>query len=326
MLVVNCRSRRASKLRPRAEALIRSRGFTITRTFAVTDPSTLDDVLREAMAEQPPLLVLGSGDGTVASVVDHLAGTNTVLGYLPMGTTNNLARSLGLPMRLRRSVALLETGIVADIDLGLADGDYFANMASIGVSVAVSDRTPHRLKRVLGRPAYALTGAAALRTSAPFLANITVDGIRYQLHTHQLNVANGSVHAGTRIAVDAGIDDGRLVAYTLGGPPAGPSPRPPRPGAHPEPHPGPQGPPDRRATHRDRPAAAGGDRRRDDRAHSGALSVARTPCSSSSPPTSTTPEPSSRSSVNPVLVGWLAGRSATGAPHSDRATLRFTRA
>ena len=45
-----------------------------------------------------------------------------------------------------------------------------------------------------------------------------MDGIRYQLHTHQLNVANGSVHAGTRIAVDAGIDDGRLVAYTLGGP------------------------------------------------------------------------------------------------------------
>ena len=137
VLVVNCRSRRASKLRPRAEALIRSRGFTITRTFAVTDPSTLDDVLREAMAEQPPLLVLGSGDGTVASVVDHLAGTNTVLGYLPMGTTNNLARSLGLPMQLRRSVALLETGIVADIDLGLADGDYFANMASIGVSMCL---------------------------------------------------------------------------------------------------------------------------------------------------------------------------------------------
>jgi diacylglycerol kinase (ATP) len=217
VLVVNCRSRRGARLRPRAEALIRARGFTIARTYAVTDPSTLDAVLGEAMTRRPPLLVLGSGDGTVASVVDHLAGTDTVLGYLPMGTTNNLARSLGLPLRLARAVALLGSGHVADIDLGVADGDYFANMASIGVSVAVSDRTPHRLKRSLGRPAYALTGAAALRTSTPFTATVTVDGARHRLRTHQLNIANGSVHAGTRIAVDAGIDDGLLVVYPLGG-------------------------------------------------------------------------------------------------------------
>src|SRR3954451_10511978 len=100
VLVVNTRSRRAAGLLPKAQALLRARGFTLDRTFAVHDPSTLDAVLAEAMSAQPPLLVLGSGDGTVASVVDHLAGTSTVLGYLPMGTTNNLARSLGLPLRL----------------------------------------------------------------------------------------------------------------------------------------------------------------------------------------------------------------------------------
>src|SRR5688500_12087713 len=110
VLVVNCRSRRGARLRPRAEALIRARGFTIARTYAVTDPGPLDAVLGEAMTGRPPLLVLGSGDGTVASVVDHLAGTDTVLGYLPMGTTNNLARSLGLPLRLARAVALLGSG------------------------------------------------------------------------------------------------------------------------------------------------------------------------------------------------------------------------
>jgi diacylglycerol kinase (ATP) len=218
VVVVNRRSRRASRLLPRAEAMIRAKGFAITRTYAVTEPGTLDEVLAEAMAAAPPLLVLGSGDGTVASAVDHLAGTDTVLAYLPMGTTNNLARSLGLPLRLGRAVQLLDSGHVADIDLGMAGDDYFANMASIGVSVAVSDHTPHRLKRWLGRPAYALTGAAALRRSAPFTATVTVDGVAHQLVTHQLNVANGSVHAGSRIAVDAGIDDGLLVAYPLGGP------------------------------------------------------------------------------------------------------------
>jgi len=217
VLVVNRRARRAARLLPRAEAALRAHRFTIEATHAIDDPASLDDVLAEVMAAAPPLLVLGSGDGTVASVVDHLAWTDTVLCYLPMGTTNNLARSLGLPLRLEGAAGLLDGGIVADVDLGLAGGDLFANMASIGVSVVVSDRTPHRLKRWVGRAAYALTGAAALRTSAPFTATLTVDGAEHRLRTHQLNVANGSVHAGTPIAADAGIDDGLLVAYALGG-------------------------------------------------------------------------------------------------------------
>lgn len=218
VLVVNCRSRRGARLLPRVQALLAARGFTITRTYAVTDPASLDTVLTEVMAAKPPLVILGSGDGTVASAVDHLAQTDTVLAYLPMGTTNNLARSVGLPLRLRPAIGLLDTGHIVRIDLGLAGGDYFANMASLGVSVAVSDHTPHQLKRWLGRPAYALTGAAALRTHQPFTATVTVDGVTHQLRTHQLNIANGSVHAGMRIGADAAIDDGLLAAYRLGGP------------------------------------------------------------------------------------------------------------
>ncbi len=45
-----------------------------------------------------------------------------------------------------------------------------------------------------------------------------VDGVRHEVTTHQLNIANGAAHAGSPIAVDVGLDDGRLVAYPLGGP------------------------------------------------------------------------------------------------------------
>ena len=217
VLLVNTRSRRGARLYPRAVALLRARGFELVRSVPQADPSRLDEVLADLLAQRPPLLVLGSGDGTMATAVDHLAGTDTVLGYLPMGTTNNLARSLGLPRRLRAAVGVLATGKVVDVDLGRAGGDYFANLASMGVSVAVADRTPHGLKLRIGRAAYALTAAAALRTHHPFAATVTVDGVPHVLRTHQLNVANGSVHAGTRIASDAAIDDGLLVAYALGG-------------------------------------------------------------------------------------------------------------
>jgi YegS/Rv2252/BmrU family lipid kinase len=218
VFVVNGRSRRGALLAGRAEALLRAHGLELTRTLAVTQPGTLDTIVDQALADRPPLLVLGGGDGTVASVVGHLAGTDTVLGYLPLGTTNNLARVLGIPRRLDRAVELLARGHVVDIDLGVANGRHFANMASMGVSVAVSDRTPHTLKRRLGRVAYGLTGAAALVGHRPFAVTVTVDGVEYRAVTHQLNIANGAAHAGSRIAVDAGIDDGLLVAYTLGGP------------------------------------------------------------------------------------------------------------
>lgn len=218
VLIVNCRSRRGASLRPRAEQLLRARGFEVTRTFKLQQGDVFDAVFSEALAERPPLLVVGSGDGTVATTVDHLAGTDTVLGYLPMGTTNNFARVLGIPRSLNRAVDLLTTGRVADVDLGVANGDHFANMASLGISVRVSDGTPHLLKRSVGRPAYALAAATALARHTPFTAQVVVDGTCHEVHTHQLNIANGAVHAGSRIAVDAGIDDGLLVAYPLGGP------------------------------------------------------------------------------------------------------------
>jgi len=205
------------RLAERAEGLLRAQGFRLTATFAVTRPGTLDAVVTRALIDQPSLLVLGGGDGTVASVVGRLAGTETVLGYLPLGTTNNLARVLGIPRQLGRAVELLAHGRVVDIDLGVANGRHFANMASLGVSVAVSDHTPHVLKRGFGRVAYALTGSTALVGHRPFAADVTVDGVGFRVVTHQLNIANGSVHAGSRIAADAGIDDGLLVAYTLGG-------------------------------------------------------------------------------------------------------------
>lgn len=216
VFVVNTQSRRGMRHATRAKALLRAHGFRLTKTFAVTRPGMLDAIVERALVDQPPLLVLGGGDGTVASVVGQLAGTDTALGYLPLGTTNNLARVLSIPRRLDRAVELLARGHVVDIDLGVANGRYFANMASLGVSVAVSDHTPHLLKRALGRVAYGMTGAAALAGHRPFTADVTVDGVGFRVVTHQLNIANGSVHAGSRIAADAGIDDGLLVAYTLG--------------------------------------------------------------------------------------------------------------
>jgi diacylglycerol kinase (ATP) len=219
VLLVNVRSRRGARHHRSVRALLEAHEFTVAAEHLVTDPAAqLPTLLPEILASRPPLLVVGSGDGTIATVVDHLAHTDTVLGYLPMGTTNNFGRSLGLPMRLRDAVEVIAHGKVADVDLGSVNGDLFANLVSLGVSADVAGRTPYALKRRLGRAAYAVTGVRALLTHRPFVADVVTADTTWRVSTHQLNIANGRMHAGTAIAADASVDDRLLIAYALGGP------------------------------------------------------------------------------------------------------------
>lgn len=218
--VINTRSRRAAAAHPRLPALLAGHGVGLAADLPVTEPRRLPDALEAAMAMGPDLLIVGGGDGTLATAVDYLAYRDIALGVLPLGTTNNFARSLGLPLNLRAAVATIATGVVADIDLGhvtsTAGEDLFANLASIGVSVQVAHRTPHALKRRLGRAAYGLTGLTALPRHHPFHATLVTPDRQQDFWTHQLNIANGRYHAGHAIARDASIDDHQLIVYRLG--------------------------------------------------------------------------------------------------------------
>jgi diacylglycerol kinase family enzyme len=78
----------------------------------------------------------------------------------------------------RKQRSLLAHGHVVDVDLGVANGRHFANMASLGVSVAVSGHTPHVLKRRRGRVAYAMTGTTALATHRPMDRSTPARGSR----------------------------------------------------------------------------------------------------------------------------------------------------
>jgi YegS/Rv2252/BmrU family lipid kinase len=231
VLVVNARSRRGRRLYDRARHLLREAGLDFVRVFPVTDPGRLREIFTDVLALEPDLVVVGGGDGTVAEAVSHLAHRDIALGVLPLGTTNNFARSLELPLDLADAVAVLRDGKVADVDVGWVQGTredagapepdggrhIFANMVSLGLSVQVAENVPHRLKRVIGRSAYALTAARLLPRHEAFRAVVRIPGRPEEVvTTHQLNVANGAHHSGQRIARDASPDDRLLVVYRLG--------------------------------------------------------------------------------------------------------------
>jgi YegS/Rv2252/BmrU family lipid kinase len=215
-VVVNTRSRRGRLRYPEVVSMLKAEGFDPIRLFPVDDPKRLRATLEAALEAKPDLLIVGGGDGTLSAAVKHVAHRDVALGVLPLGTTNNFARSLGIPLDLQGAIRLFRTGKVADIDLGVAGGREFANLASFGVSVEVAGKVKPWLKRLVGRAAYPLTALMILPRHQPFRAFLTVDGHRHELLTHQLNIANGRFHGGWQVAKDISIDNGRLVAYQLG--------------------------------------------------------------------------------------------------------------
>ncbi|RAY11727.1 diacylglycerol kinase [Actinomadura craniellae] len=216
VLIVNTRSRRGRRQFDRSRRLLAEAGLSFLETFPVSEPGRLTETFSAALALRPDLVVVGGGDGTIAEAVGHLAGLDVALGLLPLGTTNNFARGLHLPVGLAGAVAVLRDGKVADVDVGYIGDEVFANMVSIGLSVQVAERVSPRLKRLAGRSAYALTALRLLPRHRPFRAVLRIDGESHELTTHQLNIANGSHQSGRPFAADASLDDRLLAVYRLG--------------------------------------------------------------------------------------------------------------
>lgn len=215
-VVVNQHSRRGRRRFPEVLRLMRAHGFERFEAYGVTNPRRLRQTLEKALESSPDLLVVGGGDGTLSTAVKHVAHRDVALGVLPLGTTNNFARSLELPVKLAGAVGVLREGKVADVDLGFVAGKVFANMVSVGLSAQVAEQVPHALKRRLGRAAYGLTAARLMWRHRPFTAVVEVEGRTHEMVTHQLNIANGSHHSGRRFAGDASPDDRLLNVYRLG--------------------------------------------------------------------------------------------------------------
>jgi len=216
-LVVNTRSRRGLRLYRAAISQLQAAGFDLLGSFPVDRPGRLEASLAAALDLRPDLLIVGGGDGTLSLAARHLAYRDIAMGILPLGTTNNFARSLGIPLNVAAAIGVLTSGKVADVDLGQAAGTFFADLVSVGLSGHVAATVRHDLKRLLGRAAYPVTALAGLPWHRPFNATITAGDRRYTLTTHQLNVANGSFHGGRPITGDASADDRLLLAYSLGG-------------------------------------------------------------------------------------------------------------
>ncbi|TPK54853.1 diacylglycerol kinase family lipid kinase [Mesorhizobium sp. B2-4-19] len=123
-------------------------------------------------------LVVGGGDGTLGSVASAVAGTDVVLGVLPLGTLNHFARDLGLSKDLDAAMDIIAAGHVKQIDVGEVNGRVFLNNSSIGIyPFFVAERSAEQKRLGVGKLA-ALGPALVLmlRASSWKRVRISIDG------------------------------------------------------------------------------------------------------------------------------------------------------
>jgi YegS/Rv2252/BmrU family lipid kinase len=201
LLVTNGNAGRAARGLERARRALREHGFELLEEMPVAQVARLPELLA-AHGTSPPLVLAAGGDGTVGAVANHLAHTGAVLGVLPLGTSNDFARSLGIPMDIPDAVALLSRGRVLTIDLGrvVVPGQaplHFVHAATAGLNVSFAKlATRASVRRRFGRLTYVIAAARTLRDYRPFRCEISYEGRRERIELVHLSVINAPVFGG----------------------------------------------------------------------------------------------------------------------------------
>lgn len=214
LLLVNRHSRQGEKSLPEAVRCLDYLGFDVIQE-STEQPYQLHEVILRYQHEVN-LVIVGGGDGTLNAVVDALVETKLPLGILPLGTANDLAKTLGIPKSIPEACKIIASGEVRHIDLGLVNGKHFFNVASLGLSVKITQRLTKQIKQRWGVLAYIITALKVIWESRPFSAEIRINQKSIKVKTVQIAVGNGRYYGGGMAVVhDATIDDQRLDLYSL---------------------------------------------------------------------------------------------------------------
>lgn len=199
----------------RIQHRLKDRGLSI-KMFNSSNASEARLLSARAHAESFDMVICAGGDGTIHEVVNGMAESNLILGILPMGTGNVLACELGIPLNPLEACRVLSDGVVRKIDLCKADEIYFTCMAGVGFDAQVVKELDPKVKELLGRIAYPLSGLRTLmRYGLPEL-RIEIDGQKAPMTGHAVVVCNSRRYGGRfRLCPEAVIDDGWMDVCIL---------------------------------------------------------------------------------------------------------------
>jgi len=180
-------------------------------------PGSAQRFARAAVNTGRETIIAAGGDGTLNEVINGIGENlgDARVGLLPLGTGNDFARSIAMPVDLEAALEVIRAGETRAVDLVRVTSDevrYFVNVSAGGFSGLVDEKLTPEMKKTWGPLAYLRGAAAALPELRAYRTTLAFDNAEsLMLELYNVVVANGRYIAGGRlIAPDASIDDGLL--------------------------------------------------------------------------------------------------------------------
>lgn len=165
------------------------------------------------------LIVCSGGDGTLDEVVTGImdSGEKKPLGYIPAGSTNDFAMSLGIPKDMVTAAETAVSGKRFLCDIGSFNEDYFVYVAAFGLFTEVSYKTSQEWKNVLGHAAYILEGVKSLYDIPSFRMQVEYNGMMiegefiYGMISNSTSVGGFKGMTGKDVCLDDGVFEVMLI-------------------------------------------------------------------------------------------------------------------
>lgn len=214
LLIINKKARKGDTSTANIRQLCEEQGLVVVAPPYQPGRTISETIM--AYASEVDLVIIGGGDGTLNNAAPALLTTQLPLAILPLGTANDLARTLQIPGDIRQAIRLIGAGKTRKIDLGEVNGHLFFNVSSIGFSASLARNLTAESKKKWGTVGYALAAFRILKQSRPFSATIEHNGVATRVKTVQISVGNGRYYGGgMTVEQSAAPDDGRLDVYSL---------------------------------------------------------------------------------------------------------------
>lgn len=173
-------------------------------------------------AGQYDRLVCCGGDGTLNETARGLVtlpeGQRPVLGYIPTGTTNDFAKTLGLPRSAKKMAEVACVGVPRAVDVGDCSGRLFTYVSAFGLFTDVSYSTPQTTKNLLGHFAYVLEGAGRLLNVPSYPMEVSTDTGRTISGDFIYGMVSNTLSVGGMMSLprdQVKLDDGRFEVLLI---------------------------------------------------------------------------------------------------------------
>ena len=170
-------------------------------------------------ADQVDLIACSGGDGTLDEVVTGIVevGSQTPIGYIPAGSTNDFANSLGIPKNMKAAAETVVDGRLFACDIGAFNDDTFVYIAAFGLFTDVSYETKQEYKNVLGHMAYILEGMKRLPSIKSYQMKFTAENLEIEgdfifgMITNSMSVGGFKRITGKYVELDDGEFEVTLI-------------------------------------------------------------------------------------------------------------------